>query len=111
MSGLAEAAPTGPPEARKNFPLPGLSQWIAVVREPLTTTTKKRSEIAGSAACRCGSSLLAKAAPRWNSKMGSRAPRIQPSVLREGRIAARLARVMYRYRDCHRIDWTIDRSF
>ena len=65
---------------------------------------KKRSEIAGSVACRCGSSLLAEAAPRWNSRMDSRAPRIQPNVSREGRIAARLARVMYRYRDCHQIE-------
>ena len=65
----------------------------------------KRSEIAGSVGCRCGSSLLAEAVPRrWNSRMDSCAPRIQPSVLREGRIAARLARVMYRYRDCHQIE-------
>ena len=36
--------------------------------------------------------------------MDSCAPRIQPSVLRADRIAARLARVMYRYRDCHQIE-------
>ena len=42
--------------------------------------------------------------------MGSCAPRIQPSVLREGRIAARLARVMYRYRDCHQIERMIIHS-
>ena len=73
------------------------------------TPGRKRSEIAGSVGCRCGSSLLAEAAPRWNSRMGSCAPRIQPSFLREDRIAARLARLMYRCRDCHEIgrldDW------
>ena len=42
--------------------------------------------------------------------MDSRAPRIQPSVLREDRIAARLARVMYRYRDCHQIERLIIHS-
>ena len=36
--------------------------------------------------------------------MDSCGPRVQPSVLREDRIAARLARVMYRYRDCHQIE-------
>ena len=71
---------------------------------------KNRSEIASSAACRCGSSLLAEAVPRWNSRMDSRAPRIQPSVLREDRIAARLARVVYRYRDCHQIERLIIHS-
>ena len=42
--------------------------------------------------------------------MDSRAPRIQPSALREDRIAARLARVMYRYRNCHQIERLIIHS-
>ena len=42
--------------------------------------------------------------------MDSRAPRIRPSVLREDRIAARLARVMYRHRDCHQIERLIMHS-
>ena len=71
---------------------------------------QKRSEIAGSVGCRCGSSLLAEAVPRSNSRMDSCAPRIQPSVLREDRIAARLARVMYRFRDCHQIERMIIHS-
>ena len=36
--------------------------------------------------------------------MGSRDPRVHLGVLREGRIAERLARVVYRYRDCHQIE-------
>ena len=70
----------------------------------------KRSEIAGSATCRCGSPLLAEAAPRWNSRMDSCDPRIQPSDLQEDRIAARLARVVYRYRDCPQIERIIFHS-
>ena len=50
---------------------------------------RKRSELAGSVGCRCGSSLLAEAVPRLNSRMDSCAPRIQPSVLWADRIAAR----------------------
>ena len=42
--------------------------------------------------------------------MYSCAPGIQPSVLREDRIAARLARVMYRYRNCHQIERLIIHS-
>ena len=78
----------------------------------MATSAKRETlrEIAGSVTCRCGSSLLAEAVPRWNSRMDSRAPRIQPSVLREDRIAARLARVMYRYRDCHQIERRIIHS-
>ena len=84
-----------------------LPRVVGVVsRSRVAGPNAKRLEIAGSAACRYGSSLLAEAeaVPRWNSRMGSRAPRIQPSVLREGRIAARLARMLYRYRDCHQIE-------
>ena len=64
----------------------------------------KRSEIAGSVRCWGGLPLLAEAVPRLNSRMDSCAPRIQPSVLRADRTAARLARVMYRHRDCHQIE-------
>ena len=98
-------------------PRPGVSRcptpclWQAPADDELNIKPdEKRSEMAGSAACRCGSSLLAEAVPRWNSRTDSRAPRIQPSVIREDRVAARLARVMYRYRDCHQIERMIIHS-
>ena len=45
-----------------------------------------------------------------NSRMDSRDPRVHLSVLREDRIAVRLARVMNRYRDCHQIERLIIHS-
>ena len=117
--GTSQAPSTVRPFARDprvliGWPLPlgfGLGGRLLLARRRrIYVPFTKRSEIAGSVGCWGGLPLLAEAVPRLNSRMDSCAPRIQPSVLREDRIAARLARVMYRFRDCHQIERMIIHS-